>query len=176
MFELLEELLELSRIGRLVNPPSIVPFNEIVDEAIALVQGRLQASHAQVRVQDGMESVHVDRQRTAEAVQNLIDNAAKFSNDSPVIEIGQAGAEGGMPVFFVHDNGIGIDLIHHERIFGLFNKLDADSEGTGIGLALVRRIVEVHKGRIWVRSEPGKGSTFFFTLPPAPPPDPIPES
>ena len=176
MQTLLNELLELSRIGRLVNPPSIVPFNEIVDEAIALVQGRLQASHAQVRVQDGMESVHVDRQRTAEAVQNLIDNAAKFSNDSPVIEIGQAGAEGGMPVFFVHDNGIGIDLIHHERIFGLFNKLDADSEGTGIGLALVRRIVEVHKGRIWVRSEPGKGSTFFFTLPPAPPPDPIPES
>lgn len=176
MQTLLNELLELSRIGRLVNPPSTVPFNEIVDDAIALVQGRLQASHAQVRVQDGMQNVYVDRQRTAEAVQNLIDNAAKFTTGNPLIEIGQAGEEGGMPVFFIHDNGIGIDPVHHERVFGLFNKLDADSEGTGIGLALVRRIIEVHKGRIWVQSEPGKGSTFFFTLPSPPPPDLNPES
>lgn len=176
MQTLLNELLELSRIGRLVNPPSIVSFNEIVNDAIAFVQGRLQASHAQVRVQDGMPLVYVDRQRTAEAVQNLIDNAAKFTNGSPVIEIGQAGEEGGMPVFFIHDNGVGIDPIHYERVFGLFNKLDADSEGTGIGLALVRRIIEVHKGRVWVQSEPGKGSTFFFTLPSPPPPDPNPES
>ena len=176
MQTLLNELLELSRIGRLVNPPSVVPFNEIVVDAIAIVQGRLQTSHAQVRVQDGMQSVYVDRQRIAEALQNLIDNAAKFTKDSPVIEVGQAGEEGGMPVFFVSDDGIGIDPIHHERIFGLFNKLDADSEGTGIGLALVRRIIEVHKGRIWVQSEPGKGSTFFFTLPSPPPPDPDPES
>ncbi|MBK7450251.1 MAG: hypothetical protein IPJ47_12865 [Anaerolineales bacterium] len=60
--------------------------------------------------------------------------------------------------------GIGIPSIHHERIFGLSNKL-ADSEGTGVGLALVRRIIEIHNGRIWVNSEPGKGSTFYFTLP-----------
>ena len=62
------------------------------------------------------------------------------------------------------DNGIGIDLVHHDRIFGLFNKLDANSEGTGIGLALVKRIIEVHGGRIWVQSEVGNGTTFFFTL------------
>ena len=70
-----------------------------------------------------------------------------------------------MPIFFIRDNGIGIPAIHQERIFGLFNKLDTASEGTGIGLALVRRIIEVHKGRIWVQSEPEKGSTFYFTLP-----------
>lgn len=175
MQTLLNDLLELSRIGRLVNPPSVVSFKEIVEDAISLVQGQLQASHAQVRVQEGMQAVYVDRRRMAEALQNLIDNAAKFTKDNPVIEIGQAPDEGGMWVFFVRDNGIGIDPAHHERIFGLFNKLDIDTEGTGVGLALVKRIIEVHRGRIWVTSEPGKGSTFFFTLP-SPPPEPNPDS
>jgi len=71
-----------------------------------------------------------------------------------------------MPVFYVRDNGIGIAPEHFERVFGLFNKLDVKSDGTGIGLALVKRIVEVHGGRIWVTSELGKGAAFCFTLPP----------
>jgi two-component system, chemotaxis family, sensor kinase Cph1 len=103
-----------------------------------------------------------------EAMQNLLDNAAKFTVDDPRIEVGQQGMEDGKPVFFVRDHGIGIAPDHHERIFGLFNKLDATSEGTGIGLAIVKRIIEVHKGRIWVESEPNKGATFFFTLPSEP--------
>ncbi|MFN8432486.1 MAG: ATP-binding protein [Anaerolineales bacterium] len=168
MQTLLNELLELSRIGRLVNPPNLVPFSEIVYEALDLVLGRIQKNHVQVQIQDEMEAVYVDRQRMVEAVQNLIDNAAKFVGESPKIEIGQSGRDGNMPLFFIRDNGIGIPHVHHERIFGLFNKLDAISEGTGIGLALVRRIIEVHKGRIWVQSEPGQGSTFFFTLPAGP--------
>ncbi|HND47132.1 MAG TPA: ATP-binding protein, partial [Anaerolineales bacterium] len=168
MQTLLNELLELSRIGRLVNPPNLVPFNEIVSEALELVLGRIQKNHVQVHTQDEMEAVYVDRQRMVEAVQNLIDNAAKFVGENPKIEIGQRGRDGNMLLFFIKDNGIGIPHVHHERIFGLFNKLDAISEGTGIGLALVRRIIEVHKGRIWVQSEPGQGSTFFFTLPAGP--------
>jgi signal transduction histidine kinase len=110
-----------------------------------------------------------------EVVQNLIDNAAKYMGDQamPTVEIGQRGLENGMPVFFVRDNGIGIAPEHHERIFGLFNKLDARSEGTGVGLALVKRIVEVHGGRIWVESEMGEGTTFFFTLPSKPKPDSV---
>ena len=83
----------------------------------------------------------------------------------PQIEIGRHSEEDGKSVFFVRDNGIGIAPEYHERVFGLFNKLDANSEGTGIGLALVKRIVEYHGGRIWVESEAGKGSTFYFTLP-----------
>jgi signal transduction histidine kinase len=103
-------------------------------------------------------------------LQNLIDNAAKFMADqpNPRIEIKQAGEENGKPIFLVCDNGIGIAPEHHERVFGLFDKLDPNSNGTGIGLAIVKRIVELHEGRIWVQSEAGKGSTFFFTLPTGP--------
>jgi signal transduction histidine kinase len=88
-----------------------------------------------------------------------------------MIEIGCDGYEKGMPILFVRDNGIGIPPEHHERIFGLFNKLDPTMEGTGVGLALVKRIVEFHGGRIWVESasslqgEAGNGATFRFTLP-----------
>jgi signal transduction histidine kinase len=82
----------------------------------------------------------------------------------PRIEIGLEGEENGRPIFHVRDNGMGIPAEHHDRIFGLFNKLDVKADGTGIGLALVKRIVEVHGGRIWVRSEPEKGSAFYFTL------------
>ena len=168
MQTLLNELLDLSRVGRLVNPPSIVPFNEIVSDALELVHGRIQAGHIKVQVQDGLPSVYVDRSRIVEVMQNLVDNAAKFTGENTVIEIGQQGTEGSFPIFYVRDQGIGIPAVHHERIFGLFNKLDADSEGTGIGLALVKRIIEIHKGRIWVQSEPKKGATFFFTLPTGP--------
>lgn len=168
MQTLLNELLELSRIGRLVNPPKQVSFNEIVYEALDLVLGRIQKNQVQVQVQDNMDAVYVDRQRMVEAIQNLLDNSAKFVGENPKIEVGQSGREGDLLLFFVRDNGIGIPLVHQERIFGLFNKLDATSEGTGIGLALVKRIIEVHKGRIWVQSEPGQGATFFFTLPARP--------
>jgi signal transduction histidine kinase len=86
----------------------------------------------------------------------------------PRILIGAAGDENGMPVVFVRDNGIGISSEHYDRVFGLFNKLNPQSDGTGIGLALVKRIVEFHGGRIWVESEIGRGSTFYFSLPSQP--------
>jgi signal transduction histidine kinase len=86
---------------------------------------------------------------------------------APRIEVGCAGpdAQPGMFTFYVRDNGMGIPAEHFERVFGLFNKLDPKTEGTGIGLALVKRIIEVHGGRIWVESESGNGAAFFFTLP-----------
>jgi signal transduction histidine kinase len=112
--------------------------------------------------------VYGDRARLLEVLQNLIDNAAKFMGDqpNPHIEIGHDGsAEDGAPVFFVRDNGIGIDPKFQDRIFGLFDKLDPRTDGTGIGLALVKRIIEFHGGRIWLEAEMGKGSTFYFTIP-----------
>lgn len=164
MQRLISELLELSRIGRLINPPVEVPFGEIVREALELVEGRLKARQARVEVEADLPSVCGDRARLVEVVQNLVDNSVKFMGDQrePLIKIGVDWSHS--LVFFVRDNGMGIDPKQYERVFGLFNKLDPRSEGTGIGLALVKRIIEVHGGRIWVESEPGKGSTFFFTL------------
>ncbi len=166
MHLLLKELLELSRIGRIVNPPEKVLFDDLVREALEIVHGQLEAGRVTVQIQPSLPAVEGDRQRLIEFLQNLIDNASKYISDesAPWIEIGQQGEEGERLVFFVKDNGIGIAPQYHERIFGLFNKLDAKSEGTGVGLALAKRIIEVHGGRIWVESEVGKGATFFFTL------------
>jgi signal transduction histidine kinase len=112
--------------------------------------------------------IHVDRLRISEVMQNLISNAVKFMADQPkpTIEIGMRGLDAdGKPIFFVRDNGMGIHPDFHERIFGLFNRLNPAIDGTGIGLTLVKRIIEIHGGRIWVESELGKGTTFLFTLP-----------
>jgi signal transduction histidine kinase len=167
MRRLLDELLELSRIGRLVNPPSDTPFGKIIEEALALTRGRLMAGDIKVDVGNDLPTVRGDRPRLVEVLQNLIDNAAKFmgSQPAPRIEIGVR-KEADEQIFFVRDNGMGIDPLYQEKIFGLFDKLEASTEGTGVGLALAKRIVEVHGGRIWVESA-GKeqGSMFCFTLP-----------
>ena len=164
---LLKDLLELSRIVHVMAPPDAIPFETLAREAVSLVHGRLEARGIEVDIQSGLPVVRGDRVRILEVVQNLLDNAAKFmgGQDHPRIEIGARG-EGEDAVFFVRDNGVGIDPQHHERIFGLFDKLDSGSDGTGVGLALVKRIIELHGGRIWVESEGArKGSAFHFTLP-----------
>jgi signal transduction histidine kinase len=127
----------------------------------------LEARQAEIKVQKDLPLVYCDRTRLVEVVQNLIDNSTKYStaDSSPCIEIGSLEDPQGQTVIFVRDNGIGIAPQFHDRIFGLFNKLDTHTEGTGIGLALVKRIIEVHGGKIWVESELGKGATFYFTLP-----------
>jgi PAS domain S-box-containing protein len=168
MQTLLNDLLELSRVGRVINQPQDVRFEEIVYEAIDHVRGRLDEVDAIVEIQRGLPIVHGDRVRLVEVVQNLVENAVKYAKPEGKlrIEIGADGKdENGRLLFHVRDNGVGIEPQYHERIFGLFNKLDNQSEGTGIGLSLVKRIIEVHGGRIWVESEKGKGAAFHFTLP-----------
>lgn len=167
MQRLLDELLELSRIGRLINPPSEVPFDDLVREALELAHGELTERQVQVKIEAELPIVNVDRVRMVEVLQNLIVNAVKFmgQQENPIIEIGMQ-IMNDKQTFFVKDNGIGIAPQYHKKVFGLFDKLDVKSDGTGIGLALVKRIVEVHGGTIWVESELGKGATFFFTLEP----------
>ena len=167
MGQLLSELLELSRIGHQMNPPEEISLTDLAHEAAALVAVQIKEAGVVVEIDRKMPKVYGDRMRLLEVYQNLIDNAVKFMGDQPGprIEVG-AQQRDGETIFYVRDNGIGIDPPYHENVFGLFNRLNQDTEGTGIGLALVRRIVEVHEGRIWVESEgDGHGSTFCFTLP-----------
>ena len=167
MQELLLELLELSRIGRLVNAPEEMGFSDLAGEAVQLVMGRLLERGVAVEIAPDLPKVYGDRSRLREVLENLIDNAVKFMGNQaqPRIEIGAEG-NGGEVRLYVRDNGAGIDPRYIQKVFGLFEKLDPDSEGTGIGLAIVKRIIEVHGGRIWVESGgKGLGSTFWFTLP-----------
>ena len=171
MHKLLNDLLELSRIGRLMGAPEKIPFGALLRDALELIQGSLMERKIKVVVADGLPDVYGDRQRLLEVLQNLLDNAVKFMGDqpNPIIEIGRKGDEkDGLTTCFVRDNGMGIALPFHERIFGLFNRLNPQIEGTGVGLALVKRIVEFHGGRVWVQSEAGGGATFYFTLPQPP--------
>ena len=167
MQRLLNELLELSRVGRITNESVSVPLDELINEVVELVQGRLTERGVEIIVGENLPTVFGDKARLLEVLQNLIDNAAKFMGDQkePRIEIGCEGEEDHKPILYVRDNGMGIAPEHYERIFGLFNKLDPKTEGTGIGLALVKRIVEVHGGRIWVQSEAGRAPRSFSRYP-----------
>lgn len=167
MTALLGDLLELSRVGRVMSPPLPVDMNHLVKETLMQLAGSVQLSRIEVVVQPDLPTVYCDQKRIAEVLQNLIENAIKYMGEqtAPKIEIGTR-YDGKECVFVVSDNGQGIEPRFHKNIFGLFNKLDPGSEGTGVGLALVKRIIEVHGGRVWVESEGlGKGSRFCFTVP-----------
>jgi len=171
MQELLNNVLELSRAGMITGSPQEVRVSEIVHEILEFIRGPLEAHNAQVIVQENLPTIYGDKMRLQQIFQNLVENAIKYSGDQPEpqIEIGMNGKDDmNNIIFFVSDNGIGIATEQYERIFGLFNKLDPNSEGSGVGLATVKRIIEAHGGRIWVESEAGKGSTFLFTLPSKP--------
>jgi PAS domain S-box-containing protein len=169
MSALLNDLLELSRVGRIGGAFLPVAMAELAREAEELVGGFLSSARVQLSIAPDLPVVRGDRARLLQVLQNLFENAAKYMGDQPEprVELG-ARAEGEHWLFFVRDNGIGIDPRYAERIFGLFEKLDPRSQGTGIGLALVRRIIEFHGGRIWVESDGRAGSTFLFRLPRTP--------
>lgn len=164
---LLDELLEMSRIGRVVNPPEEVSFHRLLQEVLLLMAGPLAERGVTIESAEQGPNLFGDRPRLLEIWQNLIENAVKYMGEQPAPRI-QLGVEetGDEVVFFVRDNGPGIDPRYREKIFGLFEKLDPKSEGSGLGLALVKRIVDLYGGRIWVESDgAGQGSCFRFTLP-----------
>ena len=167
---MLECILDYSRVGRLVGDPIPVTFQEIIREAQIATAGKIFQRRIEFRVIEAEEVLFGDRHRLSQIWQNLIDNAAKYMGEQkePCIEVGVEKNEGADIIFFVRDNGIGIDPSQKERIFNLFSQLDSKSEGIGFGLALVKRIVDLYGGKIWAESEGlGKGACFRFTLPKA---------
>src|SRR6185436_14192081 len=167
MDELLSDLLELSRIGRIINPPEEVLLDNLIRDALENLDARIHTRNVTIEVLPDLPTVYGDRIRLREVFENLIDNAVKYLGNQPhpVIEIGVT-VRNGEEIIFVKDNGLGIDAIYQIKIFSLFEKLNPTIEGTGIGLALVKRIIETHGGRIWVESEgSGMGSAFCFTIP-----------
>jgi signal transduction histidine kinase len=169
MEQLIDELLQLSRAGRLINTFEEIPFEAIVREALTRLSGQIRERRIRMDVADNLPIVSCDRIRLVQVMQNLLENAIKFMGDqpNPRIEIGvKPGAVVGQAAVFVRDNGIGIAHENQEKVFDLFNKLDHQTAGSGVGLALVKRILEAHNGNVWVASDGvGKGTTIYFSLP-----------
>lgn len=168
MQAMLENLLELSRIGHVSNPPTAVSLSYLVTEAIESLDGSIRAKEVTIHQPETMPDVFVDATRLVEVFQNLISNAVKFMGKQahPAIHIFIAEETESEVTCAIQDNGIGIEPHNQEKIFAVFARVDGEVEGTGIGLALVKRIVEVNNGRVWLESEGHKrGCTFFLALP-----------
>jgi PAS domain S-box-containing protein len=167
MLQLINELIELMSIGWIDHQFEDMPLGLLVDEAVEQVREMIVENNIAIQIETDLPLVHGDRKWLVEVFQNLLENSIKFmgAQSQPKIEIGHRLESDATRVIYVRDNGIGIEPRFAERVFGIFHKLDALSEGTGIGLALVKRIVEIHGGRVWVESELGKGATFCFTIP-----------
>jgi light-regulated signal transduction histidine kinase (bacteriophytochrome) len=168
MGHLVDDLLNLARIGRQELKLQITGLNSLVKEVISDLQQESAERTIDWRVAP-MPFVECDPGLMKQVLSNLLSNAVKYSRPRAhaVIEVGQVPGNG-IPVFFVRDNGVGFNMRYADKLFGVFQRLHRaeDFEGTGVGLALVQRILQKHGGRIWVEAELDKGATFYFTLMP----------
>jgi PAS domain S-box-containing protein len=163
---LILDILEYSKVGSVGAAHSEIDISLCISKAISSLKDAIAEKHAEITYDEKLPLVSGDPAQLTSLFQNLIGNAIKFSTDTPKIDL-SVKTERGEHVFSVRDNGIGINPEDSDKIFAVFHRLHTKTEypGTGIGLAICKKIVERHGGRIWVESEPGKGSTFFFSLP-----------
>jgi signal transduction histidine kinase len=174
MAHLIQDLLALSRIGRESRPAEPVRLDELVAAFRSEAGPRLDSRGIEVVVRETGVLWGV-RSQLEQVTRNLLGNAAKYMGDTPrpLVEVGVL-ERGALLECYVRDNGIGIDPRYHDKVFEIFQRLqDVEVEGTGVGLAIVKKIVEGVGGRIWVESDPGKGSTFRFTWPAGPGREPV---
>jgi light-regulated signal transduction histidine kinase (bacteriophytochrome) len=166
MEALIDDLLAYARVGKGERAPELADANAALDEALANLAAEVEASGARIS-RDRLPAVPVSYRELVQLFQNLVGNALKFRGEAPPqVHVGvQEGPDEW--VFSVRDNGIGIDPAHADKVFGLFERLHGPAEypGTGLGLALCKKVVESRGGRIWVESQPGQGATFSFTVP-----------
>lgn len=165
LVQLVNTLQEYTRVASSHGELHVSDGNALVARAISSLDSRIREAGAQVTHED-LPRVHCDPNQMIYAFTSLIDNAIKFRNEiRPEVQVAAMPAGGGW-LFSVRDNGLGIEYRHRESVFHLFQRIHGERyAGSGAGLAITRCIVEQHGGRIWLESEPGHGSTFFFTLP-----------
>jgi light-regulated signal transduction histidine kinase (bacteriophytochrome) len=166
MQTLINDLLSYSRVGTRGQDWESVACEKIVKHVLTNLQVAIAQSEA-IITQDALPEVNADPSQLTQLFQNLISNAIKFKGkDPPKIHIGAKGINGKW-LFSVRDNGMGIETQYMDKIFIIFQRLHSRTEypGTGIGLAVCKKIVERHGGTLWVESQPNQGSTFYFTLP-----------
>ncbi|MFL5741885.1 MAG: PAS domain S-box protein [Flavisolibacter sp.] len=166
MKELILNLLHYSQLGKDELSTEDVNVQDLFQEAISNLKGSIEAGNAQIIIENELEYIRGNRVQLVQLIQNLLSNALKFThNNEPKINI-RCTKENGEVIFSISDNGIGIAKGDLNKIFEIFRRLnhDRDFAGTGIGLAICKKIVDRHRGRIWPESEPGKGTTFYFTI------------
>lgn len=166
MDSLLAALLEYSRVQVGSKPKTSFSVNTVLDDVLANLDAVIKETNAEI-TSDQLPTVTADKDQLSQLFQNLIQNAIKFRGEQkPQIHI-RCRKEENMNLFSVQDNGIGMNPQYSDRIFEIFQRLHTQDEylGSGVGLAVCKRIVEHHGGKIWFESEQGKGSTFFFTIP-----------
>ena len=167
MKELIEDLLEISRIKKKGSTIEEVEIQELIDEVKMRLEYAINQKSVEIVIKDKLPKIFCDKVRLNEVFLNLISNAIKFNDKpNPVIEVG-CNSKGDFYEFYIKDNGMGIQEEYFNKIFDIFQRLGKreDVEGTGAGLTIVKKIVEMHKGKIWLESKVGEGTTFYFTVP-----------
>ena len=164
MDRLILDLLDYSRIGRMVSPPEKVEMKKLIVEAYLEVKSAAKEKPVSLSLQGNFPVISCERSRTKQIFTNLLENSLKYSKDEIEIEVGCLDQDGEYE-FWVKDNGIGFEMKYHDRIFDPFTRLERSGEGSGIGLATVKKIVETCGGKIWAESVLGEGSVFRFTIP-----------
>jgi PAS domain S-box-containing protein len=167
MQNLIEDLLEISRVERRMSPFEEIGVSDLLNEIKLRLEYAIKEKNVEIIIQDNLPKIFCDRVRVVEVFANLFSNAIKFNDKvNPQIEIG-CNIKDDYYEFYVRDNGPGIEEQYHEKIFEIFQRLDRreNHEGTGAGLTIVRKIIEMHKGRVWVESKVGEYTTFYFTIP-----------
>jgi len=168
MNQLIDDLLAYSRLERRAMTTKSLNPRPLVEMLVAERADELQARQVALSVDIPCATVTAEAEGLAEAVRNLLDNALKFTRDVPAprIEIGGRETEKSC-IIWVRDNGIGFDMQYHDRIFEIFQRLPRaeDYPGTGVGLAIVRKVMQRMGGRVWAESAPGEGATFYLEIP-----------
>jgi PAS domain S-box-containing protein len=167
MQESVGNLLEFCKVGRVKHEPQMLDMNQVITHACEELDLAIKENLACIDVQPDLPHVYADPNRMSELFVNLLSNALKygcFQTDNCRIQVGgmQTDTEN---CFFVRDYGPGIEPAYHEKIFALFQRLDNKRSGSGVGLAIVQRIMEIHQGRVWIESEKGQGATFWIAFP-----------